>query len=292
MLATWVGARDGLAIGQVVEPVDAVDEDHAGRGVGVGRPHDPLPQLARRQALMRNAVEFQLPRHVLADCLHEGVGNQHRQVEHAQPPRFALGLNECLDVGVVAGQHPHHGAAPRPGAHDGAAHGVPHVHEAERSRGVGADTLDQCAPRPERGEVVADAAALLHGQRRFLQVLEDAGHVIGDVAHDETVEQRHPAISPGAGQDAAGGQETEVLHGLEEALLPRAGILFRSGQGARHPAPTVGHGLVHGPAVGALEAVLHLPDLLGYMGRLGHLKIPHAVPGDTAITGSPGTVRR
>ena len=36
--------------------------------------------------------------------------------------------------------------------------------------------------------------------------LEDAAQVVGDVAHDEAVEQRHPAVRAGAGQDAPAGR--------------------------------------------------------------------------------------
>ena len=44
--------------------------------------------------------------------------------------------------------------------------------------------------RPQGREIVADAAALLHRQRRLAQMREDAAHVVGDRAHDKAVEQR------------------------------------------------------------------------------------------------------
>ena len=46
LLAAGVGGEDLFAVGEVVGPVDAVDEDHAGLGVGVGRADDALPQRA------------------------------------------------------------------------------------------------------------------------------------------------------------------------------------------------------------------------------------------------------
>ena len=123
---------------------------------------------------------------------------------------------------MVAAQRGHHGAAARAGRHDGAAHGVPHVHEADRARGVGADALHQRALGAQRGEVVADAAALLHGERGFLDVLEDGAEVVLDAAHHEAVEERDVAAGAGAGQDAAGRQEGEIGHGLGEAPWPSA----------------------------------------------------------------------
>jgi hypothetical protein len=41
-------------------------------------------------------------------------------------------------------------------------------------------------------------------------MIEDAAKVVGDIAHDEAVEQRHPAVGTGTGQDAPGGQELET----------------------------------------------------------------------------------
>src|SRR5690606_23494498 len=51
---------------------------------------------------------------------------------------------------------------------------------------------------------------------------------------------------------------------------PEVGVLFRRRQGAGDSAPAILDGLVDGGAVGALEAVLHVPDLLGNGGDLGH----------------------
>jgi len=115
-------------------------------------------------------------------------GDEDGEVEVPQPPRLTLGGDEVLDVGVVAPHGRHHRAPAGASGHDGAAHRVPHVHEGQRSGGIGADAAHGRALRPERGEVVADPTPLLHGERGFAQVLENAAEIIGDVAHDEAVE--------------------------------------------------------------------------------------------------------
>ena len=69
---------------------------------------------------------------------------------------------------------------------------------------VGADTVNQRAAGPEAGEVVADAAALLHRQRCFLQRVEDSPHAVGDAPHDEAIEQGYGAVGARAGKDSAG----------------------------------------------------------------------------------------
>ena len=243
LLAARVGGADLLAVGEVVRGVDAVDEDDARLGVVVGGAHDAVPERARRHRAVDLAVEDEVPRLVVAHGANEGVRHQHRQVEVAQAGRIGLGVDEGLDVGMVAAQRRHHGAAPRARRHDGAAHGVPHVHEADGARGVRADALHQRALGAQGGEVVADAAALLHGERGFLDVVEDGAEVVLDAAHHEAVEERDGAARAGAGKDAAGRQEGEVGHRLGEAASPSA-PLARFGSAAaaalRHPRPGVG----------------------------------------------------
>ena len=153
-----IGRRDGLAIMEVVEAVDAVDEDDARLGIAVGRAHDAVPQLARGHGLVVRAAEAQLPGQVVGDGLHEGVGRQHREVEHVEPPGLALRLDEGLDVGMVAAHRRHHRTTAVARTHDGAAHGVPHVHEGERARGIRTHAAHGSTLGPERREVVADAA--------------------------------------------------------------------------------------------------------------------------------------
>ena len=261
LLAARVGGADGFAVVQVVAAVDAVDEDDAGLGVVVGGLGDGVEQGPGAQRAVDPAVEHQVPVAVGLHRGHERVGRQHGQVEVAQPPGLALGGDEVGDVRVVAAQGGHHGAAPGARGHDGAAHGVPHVHERQRAGGVGPHPAHRGAPGPQGGEVVADAAALLHGQGGLAQMVEDAAEVVGDVAHDEAVEQRHPAPGTGPRQDAAGRQEPEVLQRLVERLLPGARIGLGRGQGTRDPAPGVLHRAVHRRAVRRLEPVLGIPDL-------------------------------
>ncbi len=180
LLAARVGGADGLAIVQVVAGIDAVDEDDAGLGHVIGGAHDALPQIARLDGPVGLAGKHQRPVAVRLHRRHELIAHQHRQVEHAQALGVALDIDEGLDVGVVAGHRRHHGAAARTGRHDGAAHGIPHVHEAQRPRGIGPHALDRRAARTQRGEIMADTAALLQGEGGFLEVLEDAAHGIVD----------------------------------------------------------------------------------------------------------------
>ena len=42
-------------------------------------------------------------------------------------------------------------------------------------------------------------------------MIEDAGEAVGNGAHDEAVEQGNRAIGAGAGEDAAGGDELEIV---------------------------------------------------------------------------------
>ena len=263
-LSARIGRIDRLTISEVVLCVDAVDEDDAGLGVGVGGAHHAIPQRACGHGLVDLAAEDERPGRVVAHGADEGVRHQHRQIEVAQAYRIGLGVDEGLDVRVVAPERRHHRSAPGAGRHDGAAHGVPHVHEADRTRGVGADAPHQRALGAQRREVVADAAALLHGERGFLDVVEDGAEVVLDGAHDEAVEERDGAPRAGAGEDAARGQEGEVGHRRGEGFGPaRAGALrLGGGRCLGHPCPSVGDAVVEHAPVRRLEAVLHVPDVL------------------------------
>ena len=262
---------DRLAVVEVVACVDAIDEHDARLGVVVGRAHDALPQCARREGAVDLAAELQLPRTVGAHGGEEIVGDQHRQIEVAQPAGFRLGFDEGFDVGVVAAQRRHHGAAPAARRHDGAAHGVPHLHEADRAGGVGADRNDARTFGAQRREVVPDPAALLHGQRGILHALEDGAQVVVDLAEHEAVEQGDVAACAGAGEDAAGRQEAEIGDGGVEALGPLLARLLAAlldGRcSARHAPDGVVQRRIDGAAVRALQAVFQIPDFPGNRGE-------------------------
>ena len=149
LFATRVGGVDFLAVIEVVEAVDAVDEDDPRLGEAVGGTHNLVPQIARRQAFITDTVESEFPGGTFLDRVHESVGHQHRQVEHAQPSRLLLGLDKVLDIGMVTTQGRHHRPAAGSGAHDGAAHGIPHIHKGQRPRGVRPDAFNRRALGPQ-----------------------------------------------------------------------------------------------------------------------------------------------
>ena len=85
MLATGIGASYRLAIGEIVGGVDAVNEDHTGLGIFIGRLHDLVPQHARRDGTIDHISEDQRPLGVSLHRRHEIIGDEDRQVEVAQP---------------------------------------------------------------------------------------------------------------------------------------------------------------------------------------------------------------
>ena len=110
---------------------------------------------------------MQFPWGIILYRLHEGISDKHRQIKHTQAARVLFGFDKGFYIGVVAAQGRHHGAAPMARRHDGTAHGVPDIHEGQGTGGIGAHPFDPRAIGPQGGEVIADAAALLHGQRGF-----------------------------------------------------------------------------------------------------------------------------
>ena len=265
LFAAGIGGGDAFAIAQIVGVVDAVDEDHARLGVIIGRAHHALPQGFRLDGAIHLAAELQVPVGIGLHRRHEGITDQNRQVEIGQPPRRALGGDEILDIGMIDAQRRHHRAAPRSGAHDGAAHRVPHIHERHGARGVRPHALHQRALGPQGGKVVADAAALLERQRRFAQGAENSLHGIFDRAHHKTVEQRDGAARAGARQNPSRRKEFVTRQRLGEFARARGALFgrFGLGQRQRHAGPAFRHVAVQRGAIRRFQPVFQVPDLRG-----------------------------
>ena len=263
LLAAGVGRGNRLDIVKVVGLVDPVNENHPRLGEIKGVAHDLVPQIARLDGAVDPAIKDQLPDAVGLDRLHERIGDQHRQVEHAQAGGVFLGPDEGLDIGVIAAHRGHHGTATRASGHDGAAHRIPDIHERQGPRSIGRHALHLGTARADRREVIADAAALLHGQRGLFQPVENSAHAVGDRAHDKAVEQGDIASRARAGGNAARRQVLEPFKCLVERGLPFGLVGFNLGQGAGNPAPGVFDRPVNRGAILRFQAILHVPDLLG-----------------------------
>src|SRR5690606_37474578 len=117
----------------------------------------------------------------------------------------------------------------------------------------------------KRREVIADAAALLHGEGGFLQILENAFHRVGDFTHHEAVEERDIAPGTRACDDAASGEKAIAVHCLAEACGPMSAVLrlFGFSQCRGDTGPCIRDRAVKRRPVLRMEAVFHVPDLFG-----------------------------
>ncbi len=257
-----IGRSDRLAIREVVVAVDRIEEQDAGLGVVVGRAHDLVPERARRQlaidplavvALVGALVfgsraglgavhEFDVG--AVAHGLHEGVGDTHREVEVLQVA-LVLGMDEGLDVRVVAAQHAHLRAAPRAGRLDRLAAAIEDAHVAHRARSVALCRRHPRTGRADAREVVADAAAAAHRLRRFGQCGVDAGVAVFIVT-DRVADRLHEAVDQrrlqsrarrrldAAGRDEAAAQRLEKTRFPMCALVVAFGLRERAGDAAQH----------------------------------------------------------
>ena len=138
-------------------------------------------------------------------CIHKGIGDEDGEVEICQPASFAFGVDEVFNVWVVAAHGGHHGPSARSCGHNCAAHGVPYVHETEWAGGICANTHHCRAFRANGGEVIADAATLLHGEGGFFETVENGAHIVADGAHHKAVEKRYVSFCACTCDDAACG---------------------------------------------------------------------------------------
>jgi hypothetical protein len=102
------------------------------------------------------------------------VGDGDRDVEVGQVA-VVLGVDEDFDVRMVAAQHAHLRATAGAGRFDGFARAVEDAHVGDRAGSARLRALDLRALRPDRREVVADAAAAAHGFGGFGERAVDAG---------------------------------------------------------------------------------------------------------------------
>ena len=248
MFGTGVGGLDQFAVIEVVVLVHAVKEQDARLRMVVGGLHDLVPQVTRAHLAIDPEAIFalegtgglhvdirfgavrQLDIGVGIDGLHERIGDADRDVEVGEVA-VVLGVDEVLDVRMVAAQHAHLGAATGTCRFDGLAGAVEDAHVGDGAGSARVRALDQRADRADRREVVADATAATHGFSGLGQRGIDAGLAvdrfddrISDRLH-EAVDQRGGEVGTGCGVDAAGRNETVFLR-PEELCFPVRTVLF------------------------------------------------------------------
>jgi hypothetical protein len=200
----------------------------------------------------------QVPGAVLFHRLHEFVGDQARQVELAQPPVLALGLDEIHDVRVGDVEGAHLRPAPAAGGRDGEAHGIEDIHKREGTGGI--------SPGPAHKELVTDAAASLQGQAGLVDRGQDAVHGVRDRPGHRAINGAGGGFvlqGAGVGNDAPG-RDRPVLQGPEEPFEPFLAF-FRDfldvGQRPGHARIGPGDILVDDLAGLAFKAVFFIPDV-------------------------------
>ena len=223
--------------------------------------HHDLPVAGAIGQRARRGGKQKRPIAILFHGRHERVTHQHRDVEVAQLAPITLGVGEGLDVRMIAAKRSHHRATAGARRKKRGASAVPDAHEGYRSGGDGAGSRRLRALRAQSGKVIADAAALLHGERALLERVEDPRQRIRDRSHDETVEQRDLPGRARAGQDATTGQELEVLQQRVKTLAPAPSIMRLDARDRLgDPRPGIVDAHLPGPRIGI--PVSGLPEVL------------------------------
>ena len=153
LFGAGVGRLDNFAVIEVVVLVHPVEEQDARFSMVIGGLHHLIPQIAGADlavhphailALVSAGIahvsvglgamdEFDI--RVSIDRFHEAVGHADRDVEIGQVA-MVLGVNEILDIRMVAAQHAHLGAAAGAGGFDGLAGAVEDAHVGDRAGGA------------------------------------------------------------------------------------------------------------------------------------------------------------
>ena len=149
LLCAGVGRLDLLAVIEVVIPVHTVQEKNAWFGVVIGGFHDLIPEIAgadfvidphsvvalvgaaRFHIGVRFGAVYEFDLAIFLDSLHKTVGHADRNIKVRQVA-FILGVDENLNVRMIAAQNAHLRAAPRAGGFDGFAGTIEHAHVGHR----------------------------------------------------------------------------------------------------------------------------------------------------------------
>jgi len=180
----------------------------------------------------------QFPLRIGLHSFHESIGDSDGEVEVAQIAAI-LGVDESLNIGMVAAQHAHLRTAARTGGLHGFATAVEYAHVRHRAAGAAVGAFYQRIFRANGGKVIADTPATAHGFGGLLQRIVDARLAIAGaadcVAHglhkaiDECCLQRRSCC----GIDAPA-RDKSILERPQEFCFPCGRIFFNSSQPTCH----------------------------------------------------------
>ncbi len=212
--------------------------------------------------------EDQGPFLVVLHRAQEVIGDEQREIELPKPPILALGADELAHVRVRNVEGAHLRPAATTGGGDGEAHLVVDVHERQRPRGVSPGTGDESPARPERGELIADAATGFEREPGLVHLAQDVVHRVMDRPRDGAVDRGGVELvlaRTGIGHDPSC-RDGPLSERPKEALVPipalRLGRLDL-GQRTRHPLPGGIDVLIDRLALEGAQAVLLVPDVPG-----------------------------
>ena len=306
LLAAGVGRANGFAPPVVVHLVHAIDEHEARLSEVVGRGHDHVPHAAGRNRLIDTAAdqarfvrdvggrggpfaphelagigdieafgfaflpgdrEGEPPFLVGLHGIHEFVGDEQRQIELTQPARFALGANELEHIGMTDIERAHLCAAATARRGHGETHLVVDIHERQRTGRVCAGTRHVRATRTHRGEFIADTAAGLQREARFMDLREDVVHRIGDRAGDSAVDRRGGRLvllRAGIRGDATG-RNAAFAQRPQKLLVPFGAhvLALHIGECTSDALISLVHGAIDRRAVFGGQPILLFPNIEG-----------------------------
>ena len=172
------------------------------------------------------------------------IGDRHAHVEISEPA-FALGVDEILDVRMIATKHGHLCPAARTSGFDGLARLVENLHVRQRAARAAISAFHPCTLGANAGEVVTDAAAAPHRFRGLVEGVVDANisadtrNAVADRLH-EAIDQGGLEIRSGGCVDAAARDEPVHLRAIES---PRPSFTrvrsFDQRERVRYPAPDI-----------------------------------------------------
>ena len=158
---------------------------------------------------------------MVADALHELVGDADGHVGLGYPVDIGLDGHELLEVGMFAGEGEHEGSAPPVLPDETGYHGI-EIGEGDRTRGLGGGVVDPGATRCQLGEVYSAPAAVAERPGGLAGTFEDGfDGILGRLYHIAVGEGD---LEPGlleapVGEDPPAEEELLLLNELPHRLV-------------------------------------------------------------------------
>jgi len=222
LLPAGVRRRDAFAVVEVVAFVDVVDEEDAGLGPIVGRPHDGVPELSGVHLLVLFPAPAEPKPPVSLNQLHKLICDSDAEIKPSKSPDILFSSNKLLNIWVIDAEYAHLSASAMSARRSCTSDSIEDLDEANRPGGIGLELFNKFSTRSQSTKVVPNSASQTHCSCSLLRSFHDAAVAVGEAilncSTNEAVVGSNRLSATNGGLDPSGGHEPEVEEDVSEGI--------------------------------------------------------------------------